>query len=172
MFAQRYHYCCRGTETACVQDRTCNVAKSPDLALQFQQTAASVDHFAWGKSDDGGSLGSGAAVRSTTLGTTRRVSQPIISVREKKRDWPLPQQQPFVIGCAPDPSGLPPWPGFGEGKAAGACEMKCSQRDGWERGAKASPLTRRLWCGACRRTRADAAASSLVDFGANPTGCC
>lgn len=41
---------------------------------------------------------------------------PSSQCEKKKRDWPLSQQQPFVIGCAPDPSGLPPWPSFGEGK--------------------------------------------------------
>lgn len=121
-------YCdCCGTETACVPNRTCNVAKSPDLALQFQQTAASVDHFAWGKSDDG-AFSVPARLHGVLPWTPRAASVSPSCSCERARDWPLLQQQPSVIGCAPDPSGLPPWPGFGEGKAAGACEMKSS---GW-----------------------------------------
>jgi hypothetical protein len=100
------HCYCRGTEIACVHNRTCNVAESPDLALQFQQTAASVDHFAWGKSDDG-AFSVPARLHGVLPWTPRAASVSPSGRCERTRDWPLPQRRPSVIGCAPDPKWAP-----------------------------------------------------------------
>lgn len=104
VFAQRCCCCCccHNTETACVHNRACNVAKSPDLASQFQQTAASVAHFAWGKTDDGAfSVPARLYGVLQYLGHPRAASVSPPGRCERTKGLAASAAALSVIGCAP-----------------------------------------------------------------------